>query len=76
MKAITSSWTGSFVLAHERDELGDSALVLVGFPPHGAAALVDQPDDEPRVQERELAQAVRENVEAVLGLREDLGGPA
>ncbi len=52
------------------DERDDAALVaeLVLLP----AALVADVDAQPRVQERELAEALREHVELVLGLREDL----
>ncbi len=58
-------------LVQERDELVDAALVLVTFllP---ALALVDRGDDEPGVEERELAQAAREDVVVVLGDREDV----
>ena len=73
---------GLLRLVEELDELADAALVLEDLAPHGrhvvrradvpVAALVGQRDDEAGVQERQLAEAAREDVELELGRREDL----
>src|SRR5690606_17747411 len=60
-------------LAEQRDELADSTLVLVDLAAR-LATLVLEVDDEPRVQEGGLTQPIREDVEAVLGVAEDLVG--
>ena len=62
------------------DELADAALVLEGLLA-ASVALVGERDQEPRVQERELAQAAGEDVvlelgdgeDVVVGLERDLG---
>ena len=61
---------GRLVLVQVLDERDDAALVveLVAL----AVALVVERDDDAAVQERELAQALRERVEAELGGLEDL----
>jgi hypothetical protein len=55
-KSFTCSLVGQ-----ERDELADAALVLVGIVAAGRA-LVHQPDAQAGVQERQLAQAIGEDV--------------
>ena len=61
---------GLLRLVQVLDEFADAALVLERlFAP--AVALVRERDQEPRVEERKLAQAARENVELELGHRED-----
>src|SRR5690606_27365369 len=58
--------------AQELDELDDAALVVVDLGARRALALVGERDLEAAVQERELAQPVRECVEVEAQLREDL----
>src|SRR5690606_4755676 len=58
--------------AQELDELDDAALVVVDLGARRALALVGERDLEAAVQERELAQPVREGVEVEAQLREDL----
>src|SRR5690349_5415680 len=58
------------VLVQVLDELDDAALVEEGVAPPVALVLDD--DLEALVEERELAQAVRERVEGEHGLLEDL----
>ena len=60
------------VLVQVRDELADAALV-VELVALARLALVVQRDGDAAVQERELAQAVRQRVEAELDRLEDLG---
>jgi hypothetical protein len=61
-----------FRFVEQLDELANAPLVdealLFAFAP-----LVGKLDDQPRVQERKLAQTAGEQIETVLGGREDLG---